>query len=75
MSEFDELVDRIFSKRYGDSEPMPEIKDGVQVTSRLKNGDLRLIREAFEVYRRSGLAGSREVEMRALLKRMLRKVK
>lgn len=75
MDRFEDLVDRLFSKRYGDSEPLPEIKDGTKVTSRLKTDDLRLIREAFEVYRRSGLAGSKEVEMRHLLKRMLRKVK
>jgi len=51
------------------------VTDDMVVHSRLKADDLRLIREAFIVYERSGLAGSNEAKCRVLFKRMLRKVK
>lgn len=56
-------------------EIFPEIKDGVEVRSIFKTDDLRLIRDVFADYCRSGLAGSKEVKLRYLLKRMLRRVK
>ena len=56
-------------------EQFPEISDGVRVRSLLKTEDLKLIRKAFLGYIRSGVAASEEVDMRYLLKRMLRKVK
>ncbi len=54
----------------------PEIKDGVQVHSRLKTEDLRLMRRAFIVYCKSGKASVfEEGRMLLLMKRMLRKVR
>jgi len=54
----------------------PEIRDGVQVHSRLKTEDLRLIRRAFIAYCESGKASIfEEGRMMFLMKRMLRRVK
>lgn len=53
----------------------PEIKDGVSVRSVFSTDDLRLLREAFVGYVRSGCAGSSELKLRYLLKRMLRRVR
>ena len=51
------------------------ITDDMVVHSRLKADDLRLIRDAFMSYVRSGLAGSNEGKCKVLFKRILRKVK
>lgn len=51
------------------------IEDGVNVRPLLKTEDLRLIREAFISYVRSGTAGRSEFRCRELLKRLLRRVK
>lgn len=56
-------------------EQFAEIKEGVEVRSLLKTGDLRLMRKAFIGYIRSGADGADEADLRLLLKRMLRKVK
>lgn len=56
-------------------EQFAEVDDGVEVRPLLKTEDLRLVRMAFIGFIRSGEAGSSEVAMRYLLKRMLRKVK
>jgi len=56
-------------------EQFPEVADGVEVRPLLKTDDLRLVRLAFVGFIRSGSAGSSEVDMRFLLKRMLRKAK
>jgi len=69
MAGFDELIEKVGS--YG----LPEIKAGVEVRPLLKTDDLRLIREVFIEYCRSGLAGSKEVKLRYLMRRMLRRVK
>ncbi|MBA7562067.1 Tyrosine recombinase XerC [subsurface metagenome] len=53
----------------------PEIKDGVKVRSVFNADDLRLLREAFVGYVRTGRAGSSELKLRYLMKRMLRKAK
>ena len=52
-----------------------EISDDVVVHSRLKAGDLRLVRRAFIGYIKSGAAGSDALGCRELFKRMLRRVK
>jgi len=57
------------------SDMFPEIKEGIEVRSRLETEDLKLIRQGFLEMAHTGRY-SREVGMaRDLLKRMLRKVK
>ncbi len=56
-------------------EQFPEIREGIEVRSLLKTGDLRLIRRAFLGYIRSDMAGEDEGRARDLMRRMLRKVR
>ena len=73
MHVFEEILEGCGGKVLVD---FPEIRDGVQVHSRLKTEDLRLIRRAFIVYSESGKAsGFEEGKMMMLMRRMLRKVK
>jgi len=65
----EDVVDELLKEQF------PEIKEGVEVRSLLKTNDLRLLRKAFIGYIRSGVDGSDEMALMALMKRMLRKVK
>ncbi len=57
------------------NEEFRAIADDTVVHSRLKAEDLRLVRDAFIGYIRSGLAGGDEARCKTLFKRILRKVK